>query len=671
MTNEILTVPPAAIFIVGALLIPLFKGRVRQAYMLLIAVAAIINVYFMQNGTYWQHPFMEYELILGRVDLLSKCFGYVFTIAALAMTFYALRVKEAGEHVAAFLYIGSALGVVFAGDLITVFIFWEVMAWASVVLVWYRRTKASIDAGFRYLLVHVVGGVLLLGGIILYMHEPGGLVDGTLIVNGTLAKVVPFTINTFTYASPGAILILLGFIINAAVPPLHAWLPDAYPEATITGAVFMTAFTTKTAVYVLARGFAGFTIDGFAILMWLGAIMAIYGVVYAILENNIRRLLAYHIVSQVGYMVCGIGIAASAASVTGTSIISQTAIDGTAAHAFCHILYKGLLFMSAGAIIYMTGKSKLTELGGLYKVMPLTMILYMIAAFSISGVPLFNGFTSKSIIIHAAEMAGNAPIFLMLEVAAVGTFLSVGLKLPYFAFFGKDAGIKAKDPPANMLIGMGIAAFLCILLGVYPSLLYNILPYPEAVADYAPYAAGHLVGTLQLLLFTYAGFLVLKKRLHPENSISLDTDWFYRKGSVIFVWIMNNPLARGTQWTIDATLAVKDFAVWFSKNPVEALGIVVDKVCIRVLRISEGATAGEESAEKVLDSRIQTYPGEPVRRDPIGVSVLLGTIFLFAYLVIYVVAPHLSIYSMIGLLVVAVTAGIGMRVREMMRGVAG
>ncbi len=656
MTSEIMTVPPAAIFIVGALLIPLFQGKLRQAYMLLIAVAAILNVYFMQDGVYWIHPFMEYGLVFGRVDLLSKCFAYVFTIAALAMTFYALRTKETGEHVAAFLYIGSALGVVFAGDLITVFIFWEVMAWASVLLIWYRRTKASVDAGFRYILVHVVGGVLLLGGIILYMQEPGGLVNG----------IVPFTTDAFNYASPATILILLGFIINAAVPPLHAWLPDAYPEATITGAVFMTAFTTKTAVYVLARGFAGFTIDGIAILMWLGAIMALYGVIYAILENNIRRLLAYHIVSQVGYMVCGIGIAASA-----TGVISQTAIDGTAAHAFCHILYKGLLFMSAGAIIYMTGKSKLTELGGLYKVMPLTMILYMIAAFSISGVPLFNGFTSKSIIIHAAEMAGNAPIFLMLEVAAVGTFLSVGLKLPYFAFFGKDSGIKAKDPPINMLIGMGILAFLCILLGVYPSLLYNILPYPAAIADYAPYAAGHVIGSLQLLLFTYAGFLVIKKKLRPENTISLDTDWFYRKGAVLFMWVVNNPLARGTQWTIDATLAVKNFAVWFSKNPVEALGIITDKICLRVLRSSEGATAGEESAEKVLATRIREYPGEPVRRDPIGVSVLLGTIFLFAYLVIYVVAPHLSVYSMIGLLVVAVIAGIGLRVREMMRGVEG
>lgn len=648
MTGEIITVPPAAIFVIGALLIPLFKGNVRKAYLLLIPIVTLLDVYYMQNGTYWLHPFMEYELIFGRVDLLSKCFGYVFVIAALGMTFYALHVREAGEHVAAFLYIGSALGVVFAGDLITVFIFWEIMAWASVCLVWYRRTKKSIDAGFRYLLVHVVGGVLLLGGIILYMQESGGSI----------------AFDAFDYASPGTILILLGFIINAAVPPLHAWLPDAYPEATITGAVFMTAFTTKTAVYVLARSFAGFTIDGVAILMWLGAIMALYGVIYAILENNIRRLLAYHIVSQVGYMVCGVGIAAST-----VGVISQTAIDGTVAHAFCHILYKGLLFMGAGAIIYMTGKTKLTELGGLYKVMPLTMIFYMIAAFSISGAPLFNGFISKSIIIHAAEMDHNAIIFLMLEGAAVGTFLSVGLKLPYFAFFGKDAGIKAKDPPMNMLIGMGLLASLCILLGIYPSLLYNILPYPAAVADYAPYAAGHLVGTLQLLLFTYAGFLLLKKKLHPENTISLDTDWLYRKGGVLFAWIIHKPLARGTQWTIDATLAVKDFAVWFSKNSTEALTIITDAICLKLLNILQGTSPEGKAAKKVLDSRLSQYPGEPVRRDPIGDSVMLGTIFLFAYLVIYVLAPMISVSMMIWLVVIAVLLGIVIRVRMIMEGV--
>lgn len=631
MISDIPLVPPAAIFIVGALFIPLFRGRLRQLYLLAIPVVAFFNVLYMQEGVYWIHHFMEYDLTLGRVDLLSKCFGYVFVIAAFCMTLYALHVKETGQHVAAFIYVGSALGVVFAGDLLTLFIFWEFLAWSSVCLVWYRRRKASIDAGFRYLMVHVAGGVILLGGIILYMQGN----DGSI------------AFDAFDYGSPGTILILIGFLINAAVPPLHAWLPDAYPEATITGAVFMTAFTTKTAVYVLARGFAGVEM-----LMWLGAIMALYGVVYAVLENDIRRLLAYHIISQVGYMICGIGLG------------TMMAINGTTAHAFSHILYKGLLFMGMGAVIYMTGKNKLTELGGLYKVMPLTFLLYMIGAFSISGFPLFNGFISKSMIIHAAALDHQGIIFLMLECAAVGTFLHTGLKLPYYVFFGKDAGIKAKDPPINMLLGMGAAAFMCTLLGVYPQILYQLLPFQPV--GYHPYALPHVVGTIQLLLFTYLAFILLKRKLDPDKTISLDTDWFYRKGSILFMWFVDKPLARGTQWTIDATLVVKDFAVWFSRNPVEALGIVADTVCLKILHISQGTSAGEQTAKAVLNERLKQYPGEPVRRDPIGVSVLLSTLFLFAYLVIYVL-PNLSVLAVIGLGVVAVFAGVGMRIRELMQ----
>ncbi len=631
MISDIPLVPPAAIFIVGALFIPLFRGRLRQLYLLAIPVVAFFNVLYMQEGVYWIHHFMEYDLTLGRVDLLSKCFGYVFVIAAFCMTLYALHVKETGQHVAAFIYVGSALGVVFAGDLLTLFIFWEFLAWSSVCLVWYRRRKASIDAGFRYLMVHVAGGVILLGGIILYMQGN----DGSI------------AFDAFDYGSPGTILILIGFLINAAVPPLHAWLPDAYPEATITGAVFMTAFTTKTAVYVLARGFAGVEM-----LMWLGAIMALYGVVYAVLENDIRRLLAYHIISQVGYMICGIGLG------------TMMAINGTTAHAFSHILYKGLLFMGMGAVIYMTGKNKLTELGGLYKVMPLTFLLYMIGAFSISGFPLFNGFISKSMIIHAAALNHEAIIFLMLECAAVGTFLHTGLKLPYYVFFGKDAGIKAKDPPINMLLGMGAAAFMCTLLGVYPQILYQLLPFQPV--GYHPYALPHVVGTIQLLLFTYLAFILLKRKLDPDKTISLDTDWFYRKGSILFMWFVDKPLARGTQWTIDATLVVKDFAVWFSRNPVEALGIVADTVCLKILHISQGTSAGEQTAKAVLNERLEQYPGEPVRRDPIGVSVLLSTLFLFAYLVIYVL-PSLSVLAVVGLGVVAVFAGVGMRIRELMQ----
>jgi multicomponent Na+:H+ antiporter subunit D len=299
-------------------------------------------------------------------------------------------------------------------------------------------------------------------------------------------------------------------MINAAVPPLHAWLADAYPEATITGAVFMSALTTKTAVYVLMRGY-----PGVELLMWMGAIMTLYGVIYAVLANDIRRILAYHIISQVGYMVCAVGM--------GTML----ALNGAAAHAFTHILYKALLFMGAGAVIHMTGKSKLTELGGLYRYMPWTFLLYMVGALSISGFPLFSGFVSKTIIIEAAAVDHRALIYLMLLMAPAGTFLSIGLKLAWFTFLGKDSGLRPQEAPPNMLVAMGIAAFLCAFIGLFPGTLYALLPGP---IDYNAYTIGHVLKELQLLLFTGLAFFLLLKYVGGKDKITLDTDWIYRAG---------------------------------------------------------------------------------------------------------------------------------------------
>ncbi len=292
--------------------------------------------------------------------------------------------------------------------------------------------------------------------------------------------------------------------------PLGAWLPDAYPEATVTGAVFLTAFTTKSAVYALVRGFAGTEL-----LVWWGAAMAVYGVVYAVLENDARRLLAYHIISQVGYMVCGVGLG------------TELALNGTTAHAFSHILYKALLFMGAGAVLEVTGRRNLSEMGGLYKTMPVTLSLYMIGAFAISAVPLFSGFVSKSMVVSAAGESHRAAIFLTLTLASAGTFLHTGLKLPYYMFFGRDRGLAAHEPPSNMLVAMGLAAAACIIIGVFPALLYAQLPYD---VEYAPYTVRHVLATLGLLSFTALGFFALLAHLDPEPTISLDTDWFYRRG---------------------------------------------------------------------------------------------------------------------------------------------
>ncbi|MFY9268475.1 MAG: Na(+)/H(+) antiporter subunit D [Candidatus Manganitrophaceae bacterium] len=496
---------PGLLLIFGAPVILLLKGRVRQAYQILLPATAFLSLLLLSPGRYGVVSFLGNELVFGRVDKLSLVFGYIFTLMATIGMVYSLHVKNHGEPIAAFTYAGSALGVVFSGDLFTLFIFWEIMAFASVFLIW-TRGKEAAGAGFRYLLLHIFGGVCLLAGIVVYAAQTKGV-----------------TFEALPHSGWAGSLILLGFLVNAAAPPFHAWLSDAYPEATITGTVFLSAFTTKTAVYVLARGFAGTEL-----LVWLGTFMTLYGVGYAMLENNPRRLLSYHIISQVGFMVAGVGIG------------TELAINGAVAHAFAHILYKALLMMGMGSVVQMTGRRKSTELGGLYKTMPITFFLFMIGGFSISGVPPFSGFISKSMTISAAGEAHRIPIYLLLTLASCGTFLSTTLKLPYAVFLAEDKKIPAKDPPINMIIGMALAAFLCFLLGVWPTLLYRLLPNE---VEYHPYTAEHLFGSFQLLLATGLGFLLFLKKLHPEATLSLDMDWVYRKAGTTFMEMANGPIA--------------------------------------------------------------------------------------------------------------------------------
>ena len=502
-------VHPGLLLILGAWVLPFLKGRVRHAAMLVLPAAALVDCMLMTPGTYGVASFLGQDLVFGRVDGLSLVFSYVFSIMAFVGMVYALHVKDVFQHVSALTYVGGALGVTFAGDFLSLYVFWELMAISSALLVWLRREPSAVAAGFRYLLVHVLGGLVLLAGIVIHWSETGSLAFEDM---GAFAGGMAW------------VLILVAFLLNAAVPPLGAWLPDAYPEATVTGAVFMTAFTTKSAVYVLIRGFAGTDL-----LVWVGAAMAVYGVVYAVLENDARRLLAYHIISQVGYMVCGVGI--------GTAL----AINGATAHAFAHILYKALLFMGAGAVMQMTGLRKLNEMGGLYRTMPVTLGLYMIGAFAISAVPLFSGFVSKSMVVSAAGEEHLTTIFLMLTLASAGTFLHTGLKLPYYMFFGRDSGLRAEEPPRNMLVAMGLAAVACVVIGVFPGLLYAHLPHPT---DYVPYTLVHVTNALGMLAFTALGFFLLLKHLDPESTISLDTDWLYRRGSTGLMTLVQGPLTR-------------------------------------------------------------------------------------------------------------------------------
>ncbi len=509
---------PALIMICGALILPFIKEPFRKLYLCAIPILTFLDVIYLSwhPGVHGVVSFMgDWTLTFGRVDSLSMIFGFIMSLMAIIGTIYGLHVKDNWQHMAAWFYVAGSLGVIYCGDYLVLFLFWEMMAFASTFLIWFNKDEGSLAAGYRYLLVHTFGGVLLLLGFVLRYQAVGDL-----------SFVLLDEQNTQLYTW----LIMAGLMLNAAVPPLHSWLPDAYSKATITGAVFMCAFTTKTAIYTLARAFAGFDV-----LIILGVVMAIYGIVYALMENDIRRLLGWEIVSQVGYMVTGVGI--------GTAL----AINGTCAHAFAHILYKGLLFMAAGAVIHSTGKFKFTELGGLYKKMPLTFFYMLIGGISVSAFPFFSGFVSKSMIITASFEAHLLLAGFLLTAVSVGTFLVAGLRLPYLIFFGESRCSEETlenigEPPWNMNFAMGIAAFLCFLIGSYLPFLYNMLP--NADVTYHPYGSYHVSETLQILALTGLAFMFLRDKVGPEKTISLDLDWFYRKGGQLFLWLAKNPI----QW---------------------------------------------------------------------------------------------------------------------------
>lgn len=494
MTNNL--IPPAMIFILGAALIPIFKGKIKAAYMLLIPVVTGYVLMNLSHGNTWVYQFWGYEMILGRIDKLSMVFGVIFTLMAFLGILFALKVKDDLQHVSGIVYAGATLGVVFAGDFLSLYIFWEIMAVSSTFLILAARTKEAKESGFRYILVHIIGGLFLLAGIMLYYKNHGTLAFDYIGLSGI-----------------GTYFILIGVALNAAAIPLHAWLPDAYPNGTPTSTVFLSAFTTKSAVYLLARTFYGTDL-----LIWVGAFMVFVPIFYAVIENDIRRVLAYSLLNQIGFMLVGIGIG------------TELAINGAVAHAFCHILYKGLLFMAAGSVLQMTGKIKCTEIGGLYKTMPLTCLFCIVGAASISAFPLFSGFVSKSMVVTATVNEKLVLVYLVLQFASAGVFHHAGIKVPFFTFFGHDSGLRAKEPPVNMLLAMAIAAFLCVGIGVFPEPLYNMLPY---AVDYVPYTGAHVVGQLQLLMFGALAFafLVMSGYYVPEiKSINLDVDWFYRMG---------------------------------------------------------------------------------------------------------------------------------------------
>ena len=488
--------PPFSLYFIAVLLVLLSRGITRKIILLATPIIAALHIWLnIDMGIVSSYQLLNVDLTFIRVDKLSLLFAYLFCLASFIASIFALHVNDTKQEVAGLVYAGSALGAVFAGDLITLFIFWELLAISSVFFIWARGTERAIDAGMRYLIYQVMSGVFLLAGALLHYHTTGSLAFDHIGLGSTASW-----------------LIIIAFGIKSAFPFLHSWLTDGYPESTATGAIFLSAFTTKVAVYALARSFAGEEI-----LVYIGVIMACFPIFFAVIENDLRKVLAYSLINQVGFMVAGIGI--------GTAL----AINGAVAHAFSDVIFKGLLFMSMGAVLYRVGHVNGSDLGGLYKTMPKTMMFCIVGALSISAFPLFSGFVSKSMVMTAMMYEGYDYLWLLMLFASAGVFHHAGIKIPYFAFFAHDSGLRPKEAPANMLIAMGIAAAICIFIGTQPQYLYSMLPME---VDYWPYDITHVLAQLQLLFFSAMAFVWLNKQgLYPPElrSVNLDVEWFYRK----------------------------------------------------------------------------------------------------------------------------------------------
>lgn len=509
---------PALVMILGALLLPWVREQDRPILILGLPLLALVLIWRLPDGVLFSLSFLDYSLEPVKVTPVGRLFASVFAIAAFAGGLFALRQARRVELVAAYVYAGSAIGVTLAGDLLTLFVFWELMVLGSTLVLWAAATEAAYAASLRYLLIHLLGGVILMSGITAHVLTTGSV---------AFQPMQPDSLGNW--------LILIGFLINAGAPPLSAWIADAYPEASPSGMVFLSVFTTKSALYALLVGF-----PGVPLLIPVGLYMAFYGIIYALLENDMRRILAYGIVNQMGFLVAGVGIGTPLALNAATSPASTLAM--------------ALLLMAAGSVLAATGKRTFTELGGLSRHMPVTTFCAIIGALSLSAFPLTIGYISKSLATQAVAEAHLPLVWLLLLAASVGVVLYGGLKFPWLTFFQQDAGLQPSDPPWNRQAAMGLLVILCLLPGCYPSLLYELLPWP---VDYRPYTAAHLVSTLQLLLFAGLAFVVMLPQFRRSRTITLDFDWFYRRfGKVLareFVFGSSKArdnMERALQWQV-------------------------------------------------------------------------------------------------------------------------
>ena len=591
----IFSLTPGLSYILGGILTCALRGSLQKAVILGVPIMVFFQLLTIQPSDSYMVGFLMEKLNLLRVDSLSLVFAYIFVISSFAAFVYGIGTAKKAEYGSAMIYIGSALSAVFAGDLISLYIFWELMALSSVFLVLLRGNQRSRKSSLRYIMVHIFGGLILLAGIVFHIHQTGSI-----------------SFNTISHQNLSTWLMLMGVLVNAAAIPFSSWLPDAYSESTFFGGVILSAYTSKTAVYALLRGFTGWEV-----LIWIGLGMAIYGVVYGILENDIRKILGYGIVNQVGFMVCAVGV--------GTPL----AIAAATVHAFCHITYKALLWMSAGAVIQATGKRRFSDLGGLYYKMPLTFVFALIGALTI-GAPLTSAFTSKAMILTAVQVEQLFWPWLILQLTSVGIFFNLGVKFPYLIFFGEDKGIEAKDVNKFMLSGMAMLAILCVYLGCFPQKLYSMLPFSSVVFEHMPTTFSELyihnikyvIVKLQMIAFTALIFFLTRKKLKQTDTVLLDFDWIYRRliryvtvFLIAFIDFMYNAI---NQW---AMKLVRSLAYFFQNS----FPLILYMINVPYLRLSN---------VRINKFQLLAEYSNTIKRSAFSFSII-GSLVFIIFLILY------------------------------------
>lgn len=446
--------PGLLLMLAGLILPALPSWRLRQALVLIAPVLALLLAWQLPAEGQLTTVWMGLDLTPMKMDALARPFVLIFCLAGALCGLFMLHLRTRLEPAAMLIYAGAAVAAVLAGDLLSLFVYWEATALASALII-LANGAGTLRIVQHYLLVQISSGLLLLAGAVVQLDERGQLGFVALEPNGLAGA-----------------LILLAFGIKAAFPLLHNWLHHAYPAASATGAVVLSVFTTKLAIYALARGYAGSEI-----LIPVGAVMALGAAILGNFEDDLRRRVTYALQTQLGLMTAAIGIG------------SELAINAAVAHAVIGVLYIALLLMGLGVVLHQHGRISARACGGLSRGMPLTTALSLIACASLVALPLTAGYVSKSPLFSAAEHGSTPWLYALFMLASLGVLWHSGLALPAQTFFGpRKLADAAAAIPLNMHLAMLMTGVLVMAPAAAPALLYAAMPYPMDYTLYKPAA---------------------------------------------------------------------------------------------------------------------------------------------------------------------------------------